>query len=93
MFADDSLNIIVNLAGDSLQNSIYRKFEETESLLDQLRIQDDGSDQWRGGGGLASNVSTPRRHLQTFSVAPLAPAVASDINTASKRPKDDKVIH
>lgn len=26
---------------DSLQLSIYRKFEETESLLDQLKIQDD----------------------------------------------------
>ena len=24
----------------SLQNSIYRKFEETETLLDQLRIQE-----------------------------------------------------
>lgn len=82
------------VAGDSLQVSIYRKFEETESLLDQLRIQDDSSDQWRGGGGLASNVSTPRRHLQTFSATPVAlpPPAASDINTASKRPKDDKVI-
>ena len=32
-----------NNAGDrdSLQLSIYRKFEETESLLDQLKIQDD----------------------------------------------------
>jgi len=81
------------VAGDSLQVSIYRKFEETESLLDQLRIQDDSSDQWRGGGGLASNVSTPRRHLQTFSATPVAlpPPAASDINTASKRPKDDKV--
>ena len=72
-----------------LQLSIYRKFEETESLLDQLRIQDDSSEQvWRGGGGLASNVSTPRRHLQTFSTAPHPQA---DLGTASKRPKDDKV--
>lgn len=80
------------VAGDSLQVSIYRKFEETESLLDQLRIHDDSSEQWRGGGGLASNVSTPRRHLKTFSTIPIPATPTSDINSAVKRPKDDKVI-
>jgi hypothetical protein len=51
------------------------------------RFQDDSTEQWRGGCGLASAASTPRRQLQTFSTAPPLP----DVNTATKRPKDDKV--
>ena len=92
--------------GDSLQISIYRKFEETECLLDQLRIHDDSTID--DAASLSSSASVrPPLSERSFTAVPingnnqqakLASAAAASaagnvvVGTASKKPKDEKVI-
>ena len=80
--------------GDSLQLSIYRKFEETECLLDQLKIQEDSPSIMSSE---QSSVQTPVKNVErSFSAEPTngnirLPADTRDIvvGVASKKPKDE----
>lgn len=79
----DLKSIRARMASDggrgNLQQSIYKKFEETESLLDQLRIQEE------------QEVASSLQLKSQVSVRP--PSASSEVvGAASKKPKDDKVI-
>ena len=63
----------------SLQSSIYRKFQETENLLDQLRIQD----------GISFDDSDCTSLATTATEVRAAHYVSEE---SYKKPKDDKVI-
>ena len=69
---------------DSLQLSIYRKFEETESLLDQLKITDDSS------SVIAS--SSERSFIAESQCHENELRRNIVVGEASKKPKDEKVI-
>ena len=68
---------------DSLQLSIYRKFEETENLLDQLKITDDSS------SVIASSERSFIAESQCHESELRRNIVVGE---ASKKPKDEKVI-
>ena len=80
--------------GDSLQLSIYRKFEETECLLDQLKIQEDSPSIMSSE---QSSEQTPVKNVErSFSAEPTngnirLPTDTRDIvvGVASKKPKDE----
>ena len=80
--------------GDSLQLSIYRKFEETECLLDQLKIQEDSPSIMSSE---QSSDQTPVKNVErSFSAEPTngnirLPTDTRDIvvGVASKKPKDE----
>jgi len=81
-----------------LQSSIYRRFQETQNLLDQLRIQDDFSTAsdctvTPSGCGTESYAATgaiPRGHRQDLANPP--PVPPHQTQQTVKKPKDDKVI-
>ena len=78
--------------------SIYRKFEETECLLDQLKIQEDGIN--------TVSHTTPVKNLteRSFSAEPTNGNITTNsrlpstdtrdivVGVASKKPKDEAVI-
>ncbi len=77
---------------DNLQLSIYRKFEETESLLDQLRIHDDGSSSVissEAPAPPAPKIATPYQNRGDEHLRNSGDLV---IGHGSKKPKDEKVI-
>lgn len=84
--------------GDSLQISIYRKFEETECLLDQLRIHDDSTITDDACSMSSSSASVrPPLSERSFTAVPIngnnkAARESVVVGIASKKPKDEKVI-
>jgi len=85
-------------SGSSLQSSIYRKFQETENLLDQLRIQEVDADVSLSSecASVATAVrpSSSRRQLEEGAAA--AASYSGNPEPSSpdtkKLAKDDKVI-
>jgi len=72
-----------------LQSSIHRKFQETQHLLDQLRIQEDYSDctsldttTTSGAAAVAATSPVPSSHQSRLPVE----------DSTHKKPKEDKVI-
>jgi hypothetical protein len=84
--------------GDSLQLSIYRKFEETENLLDQLRIQDDTDSSFAGTSVERSFSAIPPPDNYVGKASEIDCKATSNVQrdivvgVASKKPKDEKVI-
>ena len=72
-----------------LQTSIYRRFQETQNLLDQLRIQDDFSTAsdctvTPSGCGTESYATTgaiPRGHRQDLANPPPVPPHQTQVNS------------
>ena len=77
---------------DSLQLSIYRKFEETESLLDQLKIQDDYESSSIAGTTLSERSFDATAHCESQENLRHHQHRNIVVGEASKKPKDAEQI-